>query len=244
MCTTRSVRVGIRDPDDVIGNCSKTNSSLYNVLKHSTIFNYDALNRQTASINAVALEKVTTYNDASEVVAQTDELMYTTTTVYDEIGRMLNTINHLNETSNVSEYDIAGRMSAQIDPFGERIVYVYDDASRQVSVTDQDSSTTTTVYDSKGRMQSTITPSGTTTYGYDFQSHQTMMTDPQFDVTGYVYNRVGEVLEMIDAKQNSKFSEYDILGRMTKVTDRLTAKLDMVTIASAAAVRSPMPKVV
>ena len=61
------------------------------------------------------------YNNASEVVSQTDELMHTTTTVYDEIGRMLNTINHLNETSNVSEYDIAGRMSAQIDPFDERL---------------------------------------------------------------------------------------------------------------------------
>ena len=132
------------------------------MLKHSTIFNYDALNRQTASINATDFEKVGTYNDASEVVARTDELMHTTTSVYDEIGRMLNTINHSNETSDVSEYDIAGRMPAQKDPFGERTVYVYDDANRQVSVTDQDSNTTTTVYDSKGRVQSTISPSGTT----------------------------------------------------------------------------------
>ena len=218
VCATRSVRVGIRDLDDVIGDCSKKISSLYNVLKHIAIFNYDVLNRQTASF---ALPKIATYNDASEAVACTDELMHTTITVYDEIGRMLNTINHSNETSDVSEYDIAGRMPAQKDPFGERTVYVYDDANRQVSVTDQDSNTTTTVYDSKGRVQSTISPSGTTTYGYDFQSHQTMITDPQSDVTRYVYNRVGEVLEMIDAKQKSTFNEYDILGRMTKVTDRL-----------------------
>ena len=92
------------------------------------------MNRQTASINATDFEKVGTYNDASEVVARTDELMHTTTSVYDEIGRMLNTINHLNETSNVSEYDIAGRISAQLDPFGKRTVLVYDDANRLASM--------------------------------------------------------------------------------------------------------------
>ena len=183
---------------------------------------YDALNRKTASINAGGREKITTYNDASEVVGQADELMHTTTIVYDEIGRMLNTVNHLGERSNMSEYDIAGRTSAQIDPFDERTKYAYDDASRQISVTDQDGNPTMTDYDPEGRVKTVTTPSGTTTYGYDFQSHQTSVDDPEMDVTSYVYNRVGEVLEMIDAKGNSTFNEYDILGRMTQVTDRLT----------------------
>ena len=72
----------------------------------------------------------------------------------------------------MSEYDTAGRLSAQLDPFGERTEYVYDDANRQISVTDPKDNTSTTVYGPQGRTESTITPSGTTTYGYDFQSYR------------------------------------------------------------------------
>ena len=92
----------------------------------------------------------------------------------------------------MSEYDTAGRLSAQLDPFGERTEYVYDDANRQISVTDPKDNTSTTVYGPQGG-----------------PNQRLLLREPRPMVM---------ISRVIDAKQNSTFHEYDKLSRMIQTT--------------------------
>jgi RHS repeat-associated protein len=183
---------------------------------------YDAHGRRTSQTNALNQTTSMAYNDAGQAISSTDALSKTSTSEYDEIGRMLKSINPLGQTVSETEYDIAGRVSAQIDGVGNRTEFDYDDAGRRTSITDPADMVSTMTYDSMGRVTQRKNPlNQSVSFQYDYRGRQTIVTDPMLEQTETVYDRAGNVIETVDAKGESTLMAYDKLGRQTSVTDRL-----------------------
>ena len=123
---------------------------------------------------------------------------------YDALGRM---IRRTDEGGNVAEmhFDVVGRVDYQIDPLGNRIDFVFDQASglvvEQTSTEVADTNfggtgpvvrTWTHSYDDMGRRVSSTDPlNSTTTYEYDFEGRVTRTVDPSGDVVETDYDYLG-----------------------------------------------------
>jgi RHS repeat-associated protein len=140
------------------------------------------------------------YNDASERVAQTDQLGRTTTREYDAAGRLVKVIQppaHVGVSlapTTLMEYDVAGNLRFVYDPEQSaaksptnRTEYQYDALNRQILKRDSDPDTTTgsgrpvtrTAYDKNGNVRRVTDPRGNATvYAYNAQNLVTEVTKP------------------------------------------------------------------
>ncbi len=135
--------------------------------------------------------------------------------VYDAAGRPYRTVEHRDGSTTTSgaatvhdgdkvtetHYSLAGRVLETLEPGVDNVddgssytwatgthrvtAYGYDDAGRQVSVTDPANHTTTTGYDDDSRVATVTSPEGrVTTYGYDDAGNQTAVTTPSGFTSG------------------------------------------------------------
>ncbi len=133
-------------------------------------YGYDALDRQTSAQTAAGGYVLTTYDAAGNVVLQTDQLGYATTSTYDALNRLV----------------------SQTDPDNDTTTYAYNAAGQQVSLTDADNNTTTSAYDVLGRLVSQTDPlSHTGTYAYDAAGDLLSTTDRVGRLTTYSYDALG-----------------------------------------------------
>jgi RHS repeat-associated protein len=177
----------------------------------TTSFAYDALNRQTAQIEAngvAGLQRTTTsvYDAAGNVVQSVDALGFTTTTVYDALNR-----------------------ATQVtDPAGDVSTTVYDAASNTVNTIDPNNNKSTFVYDPLNRQTATIDPrGGITTYVFDAASNQVNLIDSVNNKTTFVFDALNRLITQTDPLGHSATFAYSATDRLTSTTDRLGRRRDL-----------------
>jgi len=221
-----------------------------------TRFTYDQLGQRTG----MSIESIPDTNGSSRIISY----QYS----YDSLGRLVDTTeaNYVgggNPQTHVThnEYDLAGHLTRIVrnyspdhaqneayeissgtqDFYNITTIYLYDDAGRQVSVTDTLNHTTQYEYDAAGHVTKTIDPLGnettstyneagqlistsdalghSTSYTYDSNGRQLTVTDAIGHTTSTAYNLDGTVASRTDARGKTSTYTYDKLKRVIAVTD-------------------------
>jgi RHS repeat-associated protein len=125
-------------------------------------------------------------------------------------------------------YDSSNRLSAVTHDDSTTIAYTYDGSGHQLTVKDErhSSPNTTNTYDAAGRLskvtQALSTATGgtiTTQYGYDINGNLTSVTDPNGNVTSYVYDDFGQLISQVSPVTGTTTSSYDLAGNTISTTD-------------------------
>jgi YD repeat-containing protein len=110
-----------------------------------------------------------TVNFAGEVTGYDNDSYTTTTTVYDQFGRVVGVTNSLGETIILGPE--RGKLSTITDPLGHTTTFGSDAAGSVAQVRAPMGNDTSYVYDSSQRVTTVTNPLGhTTSYGYDAQA--------------------------------------------------------------------------
>jgi RHS repeat-associated protein len=144
-----------------------------------------------------------------------------TTTLYDDIGQNIATVNARGYRTTYA-YDAAGRRTAVWNPRGFRTTTVYDAAGRTVATVNPLGYTATTVYDAAGRAIAAVNPYGsvsTTLYDAAGRSVATVSTLGQ-RVTS-VYDPASRLIATINGRGFAVTNVYDAAGRQTAQLDAL-----------------------
>ncbi len=125
-------------------------------------------------------------------------------------------------------YDGQARLQTVTHADGAAIHYTYDSADRLAGVRDENHAAPNTLYayDPAGRM-ATVTqtlanaPGGviTTRYSYDTHDNLTTVTDPNGNVTSYVYDDFGQMASQHSPVTGTTAYAYDTAGNPTQVVD-------------------------
>lgn len=174
---------------------------------------------------------VTQYDyDENGQLRTTLRSMVGTRTVYDSLGRAVQTIDERGVVTELT-YDALNRIATRtVDPAGLKLVtrYVYNDTEEGTSVatTSPDGRTTLQVFDLNGQLLRTVVdPDGlklTTTYRYDGAGHVLVVIDPTGLLTRYEYDNLGrrtsEVADPGGLNLRRTYG-YDAVGRLLSSTD-------------------------
>jgi len=126
-------------------------------------------------------------------------------------------------------YDSNGNMLTKTDAVGTW-TYTYNGFAEVLTAKDPLGNTTTNVYDSKGNLTSTTTPSpdggstpgSKTSFTYDTRGELTQITDPLGHSTTLTYFSTGLINTVKDAQKNVTTYGYDGRGNRTSVKDALS----------------------
>lgn len=181
-----------------------------------TQFEYDGHNRLTKTTFADGGTTQTVYNQIGRVANSIDQLNRQTVYEYDEMGRLRKTTFPGN-ASESSTYDEEGRRLTSTDRGGHVTSYAYDDLGRLTKTTFADDTATRTEYDLAGQVTKTIDARGNpTSFGYDNAGRRTAVTDALGHVTSFSYDALGNQLSMADANGHTTSYEYDSDNRRVK----------------------------
>jgi RHS repeat-associated protein len=139
--------------------------------------------------------------------------------VYDNLDRLINTIDPLSHT-NSSSYDTESNIISKTDELGHTTTYSYDADNRRIKSTDALGGHRMIAYDAVGNIGSNTDELGrTTTYTYDALDRQTAITDALGHATTYTYDALGNRIQATDALGQITQYVYDSLDRQIKATD-------------------------
>lgn len=190
-----------------------------------TTYAYDAAGNQTGfqllNLSRVSLDglgPVTTFNEAGQVLTQTDarghtlsgtNAAYTTTYVYDADGNQLSTTTPGPETTSTI-YNAAGDPASTTSSTGVTTILTWD----QVHLTSTSSSpagTTTTVYDPSGDV---LTNAQGQIFTYDQGGDELTLTGTDGVITSYIYNAAGDVIGSSDNAGHVSTFTYGTNGQL------------------------------
>ncbi|HZZ25690.1 MAG TPA: PEP-CTERM sorting domain-containing protein [Roseiarcus sp.] len=176
-------------------------------------------------------------NFAGQVTGQATDGFTMTTTMYDQLGRVVGVTNSLGETIVLSpergelstitdpgghtttfSYDAAGSVAQVSDSMGNTTRYAYDASERATTVTDPLGHTTSYGYDADGRMITSVDAGGaTTTNTYDSAGRLAGQSAPG-DTTMYMYDSSGRLTEVSDNDGHTTTYSYDAMNRLISET--------------------------
>jgi RHS repeat-associated protein len=138
-------------------------------------------------------------------------------------------------------YDANGKLTAFVDPLGNRWSYEYDDAGRMTAWTDPMEARTVQAYDDSGALARVEHPDGTFVayerdargnviavydgiglligYSYDRRGLVVEAVMPNGGVTRWAYDDQGNPITVVEPDGTRKALEYDALGRIVAMTD-------------------------
>jgi RHS repeat-associated protein len=138
------------------------------------------------------------------------------------------------------EYDTKGNLIKVTDTLGNTTKYTYDSNGNLLTITDANNNVTTYAYDSNGNLNKITDAQGNqTAYTYDSLGRRTSVTDAAGTAIQYTYNQTDKLTQItypdaskeqfqydccslskrIDANGKETLYDYDIHGRLIKVTD-------------------------
>ena len=125
-------------------------------------------------------------------------------------------------------YNVTGLLATVVHPGGSSAAYTYGPDGSIATVRDENhaSPNTTYAYDPAGRLatvrQTLAGASGgqiATSYGYDIQGNLISVTDPNGNVTTYVYDDFGRMLSQASPVTGTTTYGYDRAGNLLSTTD-------------------------
>ena len=146
---------------------------------------------------------------------------YATTSRYDALDRLVQ-VTHADGAYTQKVY---GRASVtETDELGHAKTDRFDARDHRIAhdeVIDGAISTTTYVYDLRGKLARSIDPLGNVIeYEHDSLGRQTRMVDPDWGTWTYEHDAADRVVAQTDPKGQRTVFEYDALGRKTRKTSR------------------------
>lgn len=161
-----------------------------------------------------------------------DGTQATTTYIYDQAGRLLETVNpdgtattgDTTDGKTLFSYDGLGRLLTTTNALGQQTVTTHDDANNQVVTTLANGLASTRVYDSRGQLTSTsdadgATPLGETTYHYDEVGRLRQVTDATGVSTYNLYDDANRLIVSIDGKGAITEFIYDDAGNVIQTIE-------------------------
>lgn len=208
---------------------------------YSTVYQYDLLDRRTATLSGSGSTiQSSAYDALGRIMIERGPDGVVMTNEYDALGRLTrrwspdgsNSENFYSYSSNglyatrdqAGEYTIyvrdeMGRVTKSIDPLGRTIGYEYDPAGRLVALADGNENITHFQYDEYGNMVLKIyADTSVWTYAYDANNSLTNKVRANGDSVRYSYGPEG-TLTGIMATDVVIYLSYDILGRITNRID-------------------------
>jgi RHS repeat-associated protein len=222
-----------RAPDTVTTTLTASTSAV-------TRYEYDAVGRQTAVVDAMGGRTVTGYDAVGRPVSVTDptgavtQQSYTpegwissstdpsgavTTYTLDPAGRTYRTASPGGRVTQ-TVYDRAGRIVAVWKPDGSKWSFGYDALGRQATTTTPRGGVWTTTYDAAGRAVSWKDPLGyAATAAYDAAGRVISKTDKEGVATTYAYDSVARAVTATDPLGQISRRVFDAAGRVTTTVD-------------------------
>ncbi|MFA7485948.1 MAG: DUF6531 domain-containing protein, partial [Phycisphaerae bacterium] len=190
-------------------------------LNRITVFEYDALNRQTAKFMPFDFTdptggEITVYYIYESIPAEQKYQM----SFYDDFGRIEYSADYKGQITSY-EYDSRGRLSYKkyyineadytADEPNAAVEYAYDSLGRKEQVIDSRHGTTTYYYDAEGRIISVVSPEGTVNYSYNSITGQKVNTNSARTNTDYYYDELGR-LQGTSTASEDVYYHYDDNG--------------------------------
>ncbi len=213
---------------DALGRVVKTervSGLLINISTTPGGNNYSSFGSDTGVISTTS----TLYSAGGEVLSTTNAAGATTNFTYDALGRMISSIDPDGQKTTYG-YDQFGNLTSVTDPQGHQTRYLYDSLDNVTEVIYPDGSTSKTTYDSDGNILSQTDQFGNTTT-YTYNSYGGLQTetlpavpDPKqggaltHPVYSYVYDNLGDLLQVTDPNGNATKYTYDPEGNLLTVT--------------------------
>ncbi|WP_086860104.1 putative T7SS-secreted protein [Streptomyces milbemycinicus] len=161
------------------------------------------------------------FNDAYQLVAETNPLGHTTRATYDRHDRPLTHTDPLGHTTAYT-YDEAGNLTKITGPDGHESTATYNALGLPTSVTGPDGVTWNQAYDEAGHHTSVTDPTGhATRYAYDDRGHLIAITDALGQTTGVRCDAAGLPVEIMDPPGATTRYQRDAFGRPVILTDPL-----------------------
>lgn len=150
----------------------------YPPISETNVYAYDGLDRKIRQVDNAGITNQNAYDSRNNCVVETDGRNIQSRYEYDGLNRLVRTARDMNGNgANTAE-------SADIV-----VIYSYDDASRRVTATDDNTNTTRYVYDSLDRLVRTDHADNTTNrYTYDVRDNVLQVTDAQGTVVTNGYD--------------------------------------------------------
>jgi len=181
-----------------------------------TTFTYDKQGRLTETEDPDGTITRTVYDELGKQVESFDKLNRKTSFEYDDMGR-LTTTTYPDLTTEELTYDAEGRRLTSKDREGRVTTFEYDDLGRLTKTLFPDTNFTQNIYDDAGRLVETVDARGKTTfYEYDRAGRRNLVRDPLGNETVFGYDGNGNPTSVRDAKLQTTTFEYDALNRRTK----------------------------
>jgi YD repeat-containing protein len=208
-------------------------SSPYDGERRSTYFQYDAVNRVTMKIDALAGQWVSSYDAANNKTQDVDPIGRTTYYVYDALNRELARYDVLLDVSYLSydargsvvkridavgraayfDYDLKARTQHQSNALGQVSYFGYDARSSRILLTNPRNFSTYFSYDNLRRLSTQKDAlNGVRYFGYDQVGNQVLQLDELFDPSYYVYDGLNRLSQALDATLAKTYFGYDAVS--------------------------------
>ena len=183
-------------------------------------FDYDALGRPVKQTLPEGQFDVFTYDGVGNTTLVTDETDRQTAYTYDKLGRLL-TSTDAKGNRTAFAYDKLGNLVAMTTPNGNTTTYTYDANSRLASTAAPETALLQYSYDNVGNLISTDEGGRVTGFSYDKAGNLTSETNALGKVRSYTYDELDRMVKETDFKGNDTRYTYDANDNLTSVTNRL-----------------------
>lgn len=213
----------------------------------TTTYAYDRASRVVSATDALGAVSSFAYDRAGRQTSVTDPREETTRFGYDSAGQLTSVIEGyvpgepVSADTNVKTtyaYTATGLLASITNPLEAVTSFAYDAAGRPTTETGPTGITTTTAYDGAGRVARVTNPAGlVAAYAYDARSdvatlsradgevsfeydgeQQPIVMDDPTGTTGWVYDKVGRLLEQTDTHGQTLTSTYTAAGLRSSLT--------------------------
>lgn len=197
--------------------------------KHTTQFEYDAMNRRTAVVDANGNRTATVYNLRGEVISVTNAMGETTSFQYDALGRRTQVTDPHGYITKFISYDANGNLLCSVDANAQAGLQsknsdtctesrTYDELNRVTLIRDAINGTTATTYDLLGHPLTQIDAEGRQyAWSYDGLGRLATETDFTGKTTSYASDEAGNVWQKTNRLAEVTQITFDKLNRPTNV---------------------------
>ncbi|MER5911096.1 RHS repeat-associated core domain-containing protein [Streptomyces sp. NPDC001982] len=187
----------------------------------SYTFTYDDEAHSTVAVNSLGHPTHYRFNDAFQLVEETDAFGHAVTQEWDHRDRLLSRTDQLGRSLRM-EWDEAGRPTAVRLPDGSVSTTRYNDLGLPVVITEYDGAVLRQEWDERGNCTSLTTGDGATTrFGREPTGALATLTDATGAVHRFTNNPAGQSTSATDPLGAVSTYTYDAFGRCTTVVDAL-----------------------
>ena len=190
-------------------------TSITNEEGQTTNFTYDGLGRLIA-VAGLAGDAGYTYDEAGNVLTQTDALGRVGRFRYDALNRLIERRYPGGETERFA-YDAAGNPVLRIDGLGRATTLMVDAMNRPTQKVLPGGNTVSYTYMADGQRASVTDSRGVTNYAYDGSGRLASITHPTGETVNYTRDANGNVVSIAAASGALGYA-YDALDRLAQVT--------------------------